>query len=176
MANTGINAVETAASREVVTERHELEITRVFNAPRELVWRAWTDPEMTRQWQAPKIFEVTHLEQDMRVGGKVRKCMRGLPPGAERPVEIWLRGEVLEVKPPELLVYTYAWEDRAGVGLIDDGDPHETVVTVKLEEKDGRTTMHFHQAPFSAVAERDGHDGGWSSGFERLEEMLSNIH
>jgi uncharacterized protein YndB with AHSA1/START domain len=80
-----------------------------------------------------------------------------------------------QIDPPRLLVYTYAWESRASVGLLDDGDSHETTITVRLEEQDGKTTVYFHQAFFATVAERDGHNGGWSSSFERLEEFV-NAH
>jgi uncharacterized protein YndB with AHSA1/START domain len=69
-------------------------------------------------------------------------------------------------------VYTYAWEKRSSVGLPEDGDPHETTITVRLEERDGKTTMHFHQAFFATASERDGHNGGWTSSFERLAEVV----
>jgi uncharacterized protein YndB with AHSA1/START domain len=152
---------------------HELSITRTFNAPRELVWRAWTDPEMAKQWAAPRTFTVSAMEQDVRPGGRWRKGMRGFRPGTDTPVELWQSGVFQTVVPPELLVYTYAWESRANVGLPDDGAPHETTITIRLEEHDGKTSMHFHQAFFPTAAERDGHNGGWSSGFERLEEFLN---
>ncbi len=152
--------------------RHVLKVTRVFQAPRELVWRAWTDAEMAKQWGGPKQFPVAHLEQDVRVGGRWRKCLRGTPPGADGPVEVWQGGRFLEVRPPELLVFSYAWEKRASVGLAEDGDPHETTVTVQLEEHDGKTTMYFRQEFFPTAAERDGHKGGWSSSFDRLEEFV----
>ena len=74
--------------------------------------------------------------------------------------------------PPERLVYTYAWEDRGAVGLPADGAPHETTITVRLEEHGGKTTMHFHQAFFATASERDGHNGGWTSSFERLAELV----
>jgi uncharacterized protein YndB with AHSA1/START domain len=153
---------------------HELNITRTFNAPRELVWRAWTDPEMTKQWAAPRTFTVSKLEQDLQPGGRWRKGMRGCLPGTDTPIELLQRGIFQVVVPPELLVFTYAWENRASVGLPDDGDTHETVITVKLEERDGKTTMHFHQAFFPTRAERDGHNGGWASSFERLEQFVND--
>jgi uncharacterized protein YndB with AHSA1/START domain len=155
--------------------KHGLCITRVFDAPRELVWKAWTDTEMMMHWAAPQTFTVSQLEQDVRPGGRWRKAIRGCRPGTDTPVEIWLGGVFQEVVPPELLVYTYAWESRAAVGLVDDGDPHETVVTVRLTEHDGKTTMHFHQTFFATASERDGHNGGWSSCFERLEEFVNAL-
>jgi uncharacterized protein YndB with AHSA1/START domain len=152
--------------------KHALCITRTFNAPRELVWRAWTDPEMARQWSGPKPFPAFDVELGKKPGDRWRIGLRGYRPGTDTPVEIWQGGELLESVPPELLVYTFAWEKRSCVGLPEDGDPHETVITVRLEEAGGKTTMHFHQQYFPTAAERDGHNGGWSSSFERLEELV----
>jgi uncharacterized protein YndB with AHSA1/START domain len=142
---------------------HELRITRTFNAPRELVWRAWTDPEMAKQWSGPKQFPAFHMELGKKPGDRWRIGLRGCAPGTDTPVEIWQGGILREFVPPKRLVYTYAWENRASVGLPEDGEPHETVITVRLEEHAGKTTMHFHQAFFATAAERDGHNGGWSS-------------
>jgi uncharacterized protein YndB with AHSA1/START domain len=165
LSERGTHAIETEA-------KHELKITRVFDAPRELVWRAWTDPEMMKQWSGPKQFPASHIELGKKPGDRWRICLRGCPPGTDTPVEVWQGGVLREIVPPELLVYTFAWDRRADVGLTDDGDPHETVVTVRFEEHNGKTTMHFHQAFFTTTGERDGHNGGWSSSFERLEELI----
>lgn len=152
---------------------HELNIARTFNAPRELVWRAWTDPEMAKHWSGPKQFLAFHIELGKKPGDRWRIGLRGNRPGTSIPTEIWQGGILREFVPPERLVYTYAWENRAAVGLPVDGDPHETVITVRLEEHGGKTTMHFHQAFFATAAERDGHNGGWNSSFERLEELVN---
>jgi uncharacterized protein YndB with AHSA1/START domain len=162
-----------AAHPQEKTATHELRITRTFNAPRELVWRAWTDPAMAKQWSGPKQWPAFHVELGKKPGDRWRIGMRGFAPGTDTPVEIWQSGILREFVPPELLVYTYAWENRASVGLLEDGEPHETVITVRLEEHDGKTTMHFHQAFFATSAERDGHNGGWASSFERLEELVN---
>jgi uncharacterized protein YndB with AHSA1/START domain len=156
-----------------VPATHELNITRTFNAPRELVWRAWTDPEMTKHWSGPKQWPAFHIELGKKPGDRWRIGLRGCAPGTGTPVEIWQGGIFREFVPPQLLVYTYAWENRASVGLPEDGEPHETVITVRLEEHDGKTTMHFQQAFFATAAERDGHNGGWASSFERLEELVN---
>lgn len=171
MASTRSSVLEATSS----STSHGLCITREFNAPRELVWRAWTDPEMTKKWMGPKQFPAHHIELGTKPGDRWRIGLRGCPPGTETPVDIWQGGILREILPPELLVYTYAWDRRSDVGLTDDGDPHETLVTVRFEEHDGKTTMHFHQTPFATAAERDGHNGGWSSTFERLGEFLNGL-
>lgn len=150
---------------------HELRITRTFNAPRELVWRAWTDPTMALQWSGPKQFPAFHVERGTKPGDTWRTGVRGFRPGTSEMTEVWQSGTIKEFVPPERLVYTYAWENRAAVGLPEHGNP--TLVTVLLEEHDGKTTMHFLQQFFATAAERDGHNGGWSSSFERLEEFVN---
>ena len=115
------------------------------------------------------------MELGKKPGDRWRIGLRGCRPGTDIPTEIWQGGILREFGPPERLVYTYAWENRSSVGLPEGGDPHETVVTVRLEEHAGKTTMHFHQAFFATAAERDGHNGGWNSSFERLEEFV-NAH
>ena len=78
----------------------ELRLTRMFDAPRQLVWDAWTRPEHLERWQgAPEGMTVTLLEKDLRPGGRFKLCMRA-PDGAE----YWLQGEYLEVVPPERLI------------------------------------------------------------------------
>jgi uncharacterized protein YndB with AHSA1/START domain len=154
---------------------HGLCITRTFNAPRELVWRAWTDPEMAKNWSGPKQFPARHVELGKKPGDRWRICLRGCPPGTLTPVDLWQGGVLREIVPPERLVYTYAWDRRSDVGLPEDGDPHETLITVLFQEQDGKTTMHFHQTPFATAAERDGHNGGWSSSFERLADLVHSL-
>lgn len=170
LAERGAHPLEKLAGE---AANHELRITRIFNAPRELVWRAWTDPEMAKQWKGPKPFPAFHVELGSKPGDRWRVGLRGLRPGSDIATEIWQHGIIREIVPPELLVYTFAWENRGSVGLPEDGDPHETVITVRLEEHAGKTTLHFHQAFFATAAERDGHNGGWSSSLERLEEFIN---
>jgi uncharacterized protein YndB with AHSA1/START domain len=140
----------------------ELVIKRVFDAPRELVFKAWTDPEHLKQWSAPQGFTIPVAEGDLRPGGKWRSMMRK-PDGTE----LWLGGVYREIVEPERLVFTHAWDDK-------NGKPgHETVVTVTLVERDGKTEMTFRQGLFESAESRDGHQGGWTECFDRLEELLS---
>ena len=140
-----------------------LVITRVFDAPRKLVFRAWTDPDQARRWLGPRGFTAPHFEQDLRPGGAWRACLR--PDDGGR--DLWQGGVLKEVVEPERLVFTFAWDQ-------EDGRPgHETLVTVTFAEQDGRTVMTFRQAVFETVDQRDGHAGGWSSSFDRLAEHLA---
>jgi uncharacterized protein YndB with AHSA1/START domain len=141
----------------------ELVITRILDAPRELVFKAWTEPEHLVHWSCPHGFTLTHCEGDLRPGGAWRSCMRS-PEGRD----LWLGGVYREIVAPERLVFTHAWDDA-------DGKPgHETVVTVTLADHQGKTQMSFRQAFFESVESRDGHEGGWTQCFDRLTTYLAN--
>ena len=140
----------------------ELVITRVFDAPHELVFRAWTEPDRAVRWWGPQGFTTAYREMDLQPGGAYRVCMRS-PEGTEH----WQRGVCREVVEPERLVFTFAWEDA-------EGRPgHETVVTVDFAEVGARTRLTLHQAVFETVTARDLHQGGWASALDCLAEYLA---
>jgi uncharacterized protein YndB with AHSA1/START domain len=141
-----------------------LEITRTFDAPRALVFAAWTQPRHLAQWSGPRGFTASQDYMDLRPGGAYRACLKA-PDGTEH----WVRGVYREVVEPERLVFTHAWER-------EDGEPGpETVVTVTFAERGRGTEMTFHQAIFESVEARDGHRGGWSSSLDRLAEYLGTL-
>jgi uncharacterized protein YndB with AHSA1/START domain len=150
---------------------YELNITRTFDAPRELVWKAWTDPEMVKHWMGPRGFKAIEFVTSEAPGGRWRLTMEGQRPGSENVAALRQGGVVKEMRPPELLVYTFAWKPRSAVGL-PDSPFEENVVTIRLEERGGQTVMHFTQAPFATESERDGHAGGWNSAFDRFAEFM----
>jgi uncharacterized protein YndB with AHSA1/START domain len=141
----------------------ELVITRVFDAPRDLVFKAWTDARHAKSWWGPRDYPATHLEMDVRPGGVWRGRLRSTNDGKE----LGLGGVFREVVAPERVVFTFAWEEEGERGL-------ETLVTVTFAEQDGKTRMTFRQTPFQSIEERDGHRGGWSSSFDRLEEYVTH--
>jgi uncharacterized protein YndB with AHSA1/START domain len=149
---------------------YELEITRVFDAPRELVWKAWTDPEMAKHWMGPRGFTTTEFTSGTEAGAAWHLTMVGRRPATDQPVTLGQGGTILESRPPELLRYTFGWDSRASLGLGDG--PKENVITVRFEEQGGKTVMHFHQAPFATESERDGHTGGWNSAFDCFAEFM----
>jgi uncharacterized protein YndB with AHSA1/START domain len=141
----------------------ELHFTRMFNAPRSVVFRAWTDPEQAAHWYGPKDFTVDIIEMDVRVGGAWRKCMRS-PEG----VNYWRHGVYREVVEPERLVFTYVSDDPHGIR------GHETLVTIDFLDRGGKTLMVFRQAAFESVATRDSHRSGWGSSMDRLVGWVEN--
>ena len=149
---------------------HELSIVRVFDGPRELVYEAFSNPVHARQWAGPRGFVATHFEQDVRPGGKWRACLHQTEAwkGKTFP-DLWQGGVFKEIVPPERIVYTFAWDGEAGQPT------RETVITVHFTELDGnRTKMAFHQAFFDSAEMRDGHNTGWNSSFDRLEDLVKN--
>ena len=145
----------------ILTDDAILRIERRFAAPRERVFVAWTEPRHLRRWSAPHGFEIPETDGELREGGQWRAMMRA-PDGTEHR----LVGTYREIVPPERLVFTHAW--------IEDGRPGpETLVTVTFEADDGGTLMRFTQTGFTTRADRDGHRGGWSESFERLDAYLA---
>ena len=150
------NAATESAERELV-------ITRIFDAPRPLVFKAWTEPEHMARWWGPKGFTLPSCKMDLRPGGAYRFHMRS-PEGDDH----WSQGVYREVVEPERLVLAGAWTDA-------DGKPTspETLVTVTFEEHEGKTKLTLHQAVFESVTARNAHQGGWSSSLDRLAEYLA---
>jgi uncharacterized protein YndB with AHSA1/START domain len=144
-------------------EERELVITRIFDAPRHLVFQAWTEPDRLVRWWGPRGFSTPLCEIDARPGGAFRMGMRS-PEGTDHR----LRGVFREIVPPERLVCTWAWEDEQGA------PGHETLLTVTFVEHDGKTRLTLRQAIFESVAARDAHEGGWASSLDCLAEYLAD--
>jgi uncharacterized protein YndB with AHSA1/START domain len=145
------------------TAERELVITRVFDAPRELVWKAWTDREMGLQWAGPKGFTAVDFELDARRGGTWHLTMRSADGN-----ELTNRGVVREAVEPERLVFTFAWDN-------DDGTPgREMLITIDFANVGGKAEMTFRQGAFDSVEDRDGHIEGWNESFDKLEAYLAS--
>jgi uncharacterized protein YndB with AHSA1/START domain len=143
------------------TAEHQITITRVFDAPRELVFRAWTDPDQVAKWFGPAGFETPResVEIDLRVGGRFNlRMVRG--GGAEHQ----LRYEIVELVEPELLVLKS--EPMPEVGL-----HHSTVTRIELQSETGKTRMTLTDGPYPEAG-GGGADAGWKSAFDKLEALL----
>ncbi len=108
-----------------VNETERMVVTRVFDAPRELVWKAWTDPQYVMQWWGPKDFYCPFCEMDFRVGGKFLCCMRAL----DGQFEGWNAGEYHEIVPHEKIVFSMYFSDSKGnrVEAAEVGIEHEAI-------------------------------------------------
>jgi len=153
-------AVTTSGAPRSMTR--ELLITRVFDSPRALVFKAWTEPERLVRWWGPRGFTTPSCKMDARPGGALRLCMR-----SHEGTLHWLQCVYRDVVEPERLAFTWAWEDA------DGQRGHETLVTVDFVEQDAGTRLVVHQAVFESDNARDLHHEGWSSGLDRLADYLA---
>ena len=140
---------------------HELVITRTFDAPAEVVFSMWSDPEHFKNWMGPETFDCPVVEMDFRVGGRYRAMIRSDAHGQN-----WFGGIYKEIEPYTRLVFTFVW-DSGG-----PSDGVETVITILFRETDGRTEQIFRQAGILDVERRDSQLGGWSSAFNKLQTYI----
>ena len=134
----------------------ELLITRSFDAPADVVFSLWTDPEHFKHWMGPGKYQCRQAHMDVRVGGAYRGMIY-----ADDTGESWFGGVYREIEPNKRLVFTFKW----------DTGPHsevDTLITITFQERDGKTTQLFHQTPFLSVERRDAHVGGWNGAFDKL--------
>ncbi len=139
-----------------------LVITRVFDAPRGLVFKAWTQPEHLMRWWGPHDFTVLKCEMDLRAGGGWYVHMRSAHGSEDRQ-----RGVFREIVQPERLVFTYAFEDENGT------HGHETIVTVTFADAAGKTRLTLRQGIFESVAMRDDHVRGWGEALDHFAEYVT---
>jgi len=151
-------ALTTPSDREIVSER-------VFDAPRERVWAAYTDPELIPEWWGPRRLTTTVDQMDVRRGGAWRFVCRDAD-GEEQG----FRGTYREVTPPERIVQTFEWEGMPGHVIVD---------TVTFEDLGGRTKV-TGTSLFHTTEERDGMlasgmESGLSETHDRLAELLAKL-
>lgn len=157
----------------------EFVLTRVFDAPRDLVFRAWTEAEHLARWFGPKGFTMFAGTLELRPGGVYHYGMRS-PDG----LEMWGRWVFREIEPPDRLVFVASFSDEKGGvtrhPLAPDW-PREVLSTLTLTEDQGRTTLVMRGVPLNASeaerrAFRAGHDSmqkGWAGTLDHLDEYLA---
>lgn len=154
-----------------------LHLERIFNAPVQKVWDAWTIPEEIVKWWGPEGFTSPSATVDLRVGGKYMFCMRG-PAGTEFDKDMFSGGEYLEIVPLKKIVATDNFADENGnyVSPAEAGMPGEwpeqMVVTTTFEDMgDGTTKMTIkhegHPAEMAEMAEQ-----GWNGSLDKMEKMF----
>lgn len=152
---------------------HTLVITRIFNAPRELVWKAFSDVEMLKKWWGPRNFTSPAGTIDFRVGGKYHFCMR-TPEGQD----MWSTGIYQEIIPMEKIVNTDSFADKDGNVVspesygFDATFPKEMLVTLTFEDEHGKTKFTLSHEGVPSKAMHDDMQIGWNESFDKLAESL----
>lgn len=148
---------------------HELSITRLISAPRALVWRCWTEPELIKQWFTPRPWTSPVVEIDLRPGGANYMLFRG-PNGEEFPN----RGVYLEVVPQQRLVFTDAYVEA----WVPSGEPFMTAI-VSFSDEDGGTRYEARVRHWTEEAmkrhESMGFHEGWGKATDQLEEVAKGL-
>jgi uncharacterized protein YndB with AHSA1/START domain len=156
MKNTGTLKVTTPTDREIV-------LTRVFDAPRSLVFDAFSKPELLKRWFGPRGWSLVVCEVDLKVGGGFRFVMRG-PDGKE----MGMRGVYREIMPPERSVHMESFDDYPG----------ESQVTAVFVEQDGKTTLTatvlYPSREVRDIVIKSGMEHGAAESYDKLAELLTS--
>ena len=157
----------------VEAEKAELTITRIFDVPRNLVWKAWSEPERLMRWWGPKNFTAPVCRIDFRVGGVYLCCMR-----SSEGQDFWSTGVYREIIPNERIVCTDSFADEKGAvvpashyGMASDF-PLEMLVKVTFEDYEGKTKMTLHHIGIPAGQMSELTTAGWNESFDKLAESL----
>lgn len=167
-----------AASAGKSTDKEVL-FTRVFDAPREIVFRAWSEAESLKRWYAPQGCSLTACTLDFKVGGRYRSCIR-TPDG----MECWCAGVYKDIVRPERIVQTMHMADERG-NFVEPAQSHlaqypdwprEMVLTLTFEDLGGKKTkLTLHQTVSEALAKETGAYPSWLSMFEKLDRDLAGL-
>ena len=164
-------------TEKTVDEAERMMVTRVFDAPRELVWKAWTDPKYVVQWWGPKDFTAPVCKMDVRVGGKSLCCMK-TPDGQE----FWNAIEYFEIVPQEKIVSLMYFADAHGnkIDPADLGIDHEAIdgaydVTLFEDLGNGRTKLTFIGNEPMESAKNSGQMDGWNQILDKVAAVVAEM-
>lgn len=140
---------------------HRLVISRKYPVSRERVWQAWTDIDQMKAWLAPEGMTPGDIECDFRVGGAYRLTM--VQPDGEKYIA---KGVYREIRPPELLSYTWTWEEDT------PAEEHETLLTLEFKDLGTETELVLTHENLKSEESRQGHTDGWNSLLDKLAKHL----
>jgi uncharacterized protein YndB with AHSA1/START domain len=150
------------------TQPLKLRVTRTFDAPRERVFQAWTDPTRLQKWFRPDETVTTlSTKVDLRVGGKYRLQMKH--PDGEFYTAV---GTYREVKAPERLVFTWQWEKDGSEADFGEVEPSQMVVTLEFHARGKQTEVVLTHENFASTESRDRHEHGWNVCLNQLARFV----
>jgi uncharacterized protein YndB with AHSA1/START domain len=156
--------------------RNEIKLVRMFNAPRELVFQAWTEPKYIREWWGPEGFTCPHATVDLKVGGKFHFSIKGMG------MEHWVIGEYREIVKPSKIVSVMYFADKDGNKRspaevfgpgADAGFPYETIDVVTFEQVGQQTRLTLVRNHPEDVAKKFREIEGWNSSLNKFEKQVS---
>ena len=164
-----------------MSEKNDFTITRVFDAPRNLVWKVHTEPEHLAKWWGPKGFKMLACNLDLRPGGLFHYGMES-PDG----LKMWGKFVYREIQPQQKLVFVVSFSDENGGTTrhpMSSSWPLEVLNTATFTEKDGKTTMIIKGHPINAAKDEeavffsafDGMNQGFNGTYDQFEEYLKSI-
>jgi uncharacterized protein YndB with AHSA1/START domain len=154
-------------------QQNEVLITRIFDAPREMVFNAWTQPDQLVLWYAPGDCTIQIKKFDFRKGGSFHTCIK-----ATAHNDCWCTGVYHEIVAPEKIVFSMLIADENGNKItaaeagMDPEWPAETIVTVTFDDDNGKTKLTLHQTVAESVAKRTGAYPSWLDMFRKLDNIL----
>ena len=164
-------------TKNTVNETERMVVTRVFDAPRELVWKAWTEPKYVMQWSGPKGFTAPVCEMDFRVGGKSLFCMKA-PDGQE----FWNAVKYHEIVLHEKIVSSMYFSDSKGnkVDAEELGIEHEAIedttdVTIFEDLGNGQTKLIFIGSEPMENAKNSGQLEGWNQILDKIAAVVAGL-
>jgi uncharacterized protein YndB with AHSA1/START domain len=164
-------------TKNTVNEKQRMVITRIFDAPRALVWKAWTEPQYMMQWWGPKGFTAPVCKIDFRVGGKFLCCMKS-PDGQEG----WNGGEYHEIVPHEKIVYSLYFADSQGnkVDPAQLGIEHEAIedardVVIFEDFGNGQTKLTFIGNETMENAKNSGQVEGMNQSLDKFAAVVAGL-
>jgi uncharacterized protein YndB with AHSA1/START domain len=150
-----------ASAKQTIHEERVLTVTRLFDTPRENLWDAWIAFNHATHFDGPPEHPMKSMRSDLRVGGAWRNVMR------HEGLELPQSGVYREIKAPEVLSFTFAWEEGGSRGP-------ETLVTVTFEEvSPGKTRLTLQQGVFPTTGARDGHRQGWNRALHAFQQFVA---
>ena len=139
-------------------------LARLYDAPRELVFQAWTQREHVMRWSVPPGYALVQFEQDVRTGGSYVMAIRSADGTEHR-----MRGVYRDVTAPECVICSFAVDDESG------SPGHETLVTATFEDVGGGTRLTLDQGSFATTADREAHESGMAGCLDLLGDYLKEL-
>ena len=155
------------------TSARDISIARSFEAPRELLWKSWTEPGLFRKWWGPERYTVPYARMDLRVGGSYLICTRSPEAG-----EFWVTGTYRQLAAPALMVSTASFADEKGTvvpagryGLVPEM-PLETLLKLTFDREENGTRLILEHSGLPAGRDREYVQACWSRSLARLAAGL----